>query len=513
MRFMRVVAFDWRMTVINSILLICGVIIHVLMITNNYSKTIMPTTDLGLVQIIDQVKSYDQALGLISNVSDIIKESMVLRSSLVTMSFELHGNMTNSNGKQIDNKDALANCANADCSLYDAVNDKLSKMKNLLRPLERKIDHSLYASISIPGFSLNSSTINGLRQSQWLPTKLTDGILFVSLLFRTSMTDDMAYQTYFIIFDIDKASVVVNKNVAAFKFNIGGNQSVQCIGVILVLALTTLLYIIKYFAKSSFLFSQYFLFYGALYIGTLVLTLAASGQHRSAVNSALSVPSPSVTQVADLYYTDAMARLSLFFVFCVMAIEVIKVLVYAKRFKRMRDSALVVMRSVAILIKCLLFLAIIIVIKSFSLSSIDGVSNYSFLGLVTGHSYWPVSDAGYHSALIRSMSRLFDTMANIALIAVVFVCINNAENLEYEGDDRVTSSLIAQINGLTTKSLKFIDETTNYIELINKKKVCFSLSEKIIQRHEGRKTSCGLGRPEHLPFSKTCRQDSTRFIF
>lgn len=471
MRVMRVVAFDWRVTVINSILLASGVIIHVVIFVNNYSMTSMDFTDLRFVSIASQIKTYDDIVSMVYGFSDSVNQSMMLRSSLVSMNIEMQANMTNSNGVMIDSIESLNKCSNADCQLYDADLDKLLSMKHFMKPLERSVSHPIFASVSIRGSIMNRTTIDSLRATGWLPSKLSDGLVLISLVFRTSLTDTTDHQVYFIAFDIGKSGRIFYKNVTGFRFNIDTNQEALSIAVMTTLGITALLYIIKYIAKSNFLFSQYFLFYGAIYTATVIFTLAASGQHRALVIKINKSQIIGIKQISDLYYTVGMAKLSLFLIFVVMAIEVIKVFVYAKRFKRMRSTATVIMRSMAILIKTTAFIVLLVLVSTFALVTTDNLSVHSYIDLVFGHAYISISETGYRSSVIASMIRLLDTMITMAMISIIFVCISNAECLDYEGDDLVTNNIVSHVSTLTTKSLKLITETTKYIETINKKKV------------------------------------------
>lgn len=424
---LRVIAFDTRVTFFNSLFLLSGVIIHFIVFFDSMQMRAIPLVDLKIASIAGQIQTSADIPSIILELSAAIQKSPALRSSLEAVHIDIQADFGQNKMNLLPSA-----CTRSVCEIYQQSENKLAKFASFMPPLDIKNPNSIFGSITISGSNFTINAVEELKSLDWLPATLKDGVFFLSMLFKTSFNDPSARKSYLVALELGKAGYLKRKSIKSFEFTTSTSQGTLCILILCLITISMLLYIIKFSAKLNFMFSEIHIVYGILYIGAYTFTLAVAGQHRSIIRKIEAEESSlDISKLAEIFYSYNLYKITLFLISIVQGFEVIKVPIYTRRFKKPRQSALAIFRTFGIITKALLFILIIITVTSFAMLTFDGIVGLNTFGdLFFYYSHWQPSIASYFATVIYSCRGIFDGLVTCVLIAIVFVALSNAENLE-----------------------------------------------------------------------------------
>ena len=430
-RAFRIFAFDARVSWLNLLSLLCGLIMYIVLYFDNYrfySEISIPLNPL-LVSTLRNLNQSSDIQGLLYSMDTIFTQSMFARSSLQSVFIDLQTKFSNSDGTEV----SRSTCDYAKCEVYSGDEDRISRLKSLIAALEHGSNEKERVHIWIPSLYFTKTTIDSLYASNWMAQNMKNGPILISLLFRNSLSEVSSYSSFFFAFEIGRAGEILKYNTKAFNFRTGTDQSLMAIFVLIFFSMSMLLYITKYFAKLNFMFSQYYLFYGIYFIGTFAFTSAVIGLQRSAMLKVknMSPQDLSMEHLSRIYYTSNIYKLSFLFIGVTFSVELIKLLLYIRRFNRIRASTISILRTFGVLFKVLIFIFIVLLLSSWGILLFDGWSGtQEFVDIVFRYSYISPAFESYLFTSTQNNRLILMYMFQLAIFSVIFVAINNAENLE-----------------------------------------------------------------------------------
>lgn len=432
-RVFRIFAFDARVSWLNLLSLLCGLILYTVLFFDNYtlySEVDMPLHPL-VVKSVQEVQSSQDLKLLLVTISTALSQTMYTKATIQSVFIDIQASLSDFNGVSL----ARQTCSKATCLLYPKSENKISKYSYFIGALQRTVTQSELEHIKIGIENFNSATISELYSSNWLTESISDGTVTLTFLTRNSLSDRNSYTTYIMATEFGNAGKVVRSNMKAFVFRLNTGQTLMSIFTTVFFSMSLLLYITKYFAKLNFMFSQFYLFYGMFFMVTLVFSLTCLGLLRSAMKDMQDLPAEAigVDQIARLFNAACTYKLSFLFLGVMFSVEIIKLLLFANRFEKVKSATIVLLRTFGILFKLLLFILIILLLANWSVLLFDGwLGDQEYVDLIFRYGSTSPASAGYLAAAAQSFRLMLIGLAHLVIFVVVFVAIHNAENFEYD---------------------------------------------------------------------------------
>lgn len=281
------------------------------------------------------------------------------------------------------------------------------------------------------GFSV--ATVDYLTDKGWLSDDMKNGIVILSMVFRPEilLDDEFSSQNWF--FFLGQGSELITYQKRNFMATLSKFQMYIDLGSVVVFGLYFLLFSAKFLISLNIFFSQAALLHGIFSIALIVFSMTVSVMKYKILNDYYSSEeqAPSWEVLRQLQYVYDLFRLDFFFLILYLGNEVIRILIWTRKFKNLRMALMIYKRTQGTFVKLALFLLVLVIFKEYALLDYDGLLGLQgYFDLLFKYSDVETNPYSNFSRTVAAGRRAFELLAEVILVAVVFVSFDNAQNFE-----------------------------------------------------------------------------------